>query len=101
MAALRRLVLIVFVAAVVVAAVVFAYANPGTIALDVGVTRLEQVPIGAAFAVAFACGWAVGLVSGALAMLRGANERRRLRRNLRHAEDEVRTLRDTPLHDAD
>jgi uncharacterized membrane protein YciS (DUF1049 family) len=101
LAGLRRIVLITLLAALLLAAVVFAYNNPGTIALDVGVARLEQVPIGTAFAVAFACGWAAGLLSAGMVVLKAANERRRLRRNLRNAENEVRNLRSLSLHDAD
>lgn len=101
MGTLRSIVLFLSLAVVVLAAVVFAYGNPGTMTLDVGVAKLEHVPIGAAFAVAFGCGWAVGLVSASFALLRGANERRRLRKNLRNAETEVRGLRSLPLQDAD
>jgi hypothetical protein len=59
------------------------------------------VPIGTAFAAAFGCGWIMGLLSAGFSMLRGANERRRLKRSLRSAQDEVRSLRDLPLSDAD
>jgi uncharacterized membrane protein YciS (DUF1049 family) len=101
LAALRRIVLIALLAVLLFAAVVFAYSNPGTLTLDVGVARLDGVPIGGAFAVAFALGWAAGLASAALTMLKGANERRRLRRHLRRAENEARDLRGVSLTDAD
>jgi uncharacterized membrane protein YciS (DUF1049 family) len=101
LAALRRIVLIALLATLLLAAVVFAYSNPGTLTLDVGIARLEGVPIGGAFAVAFACGWAAGLASAALTLLKGANERRRLRRHLRRTENEVRNLRTVSLTDAD
>ncbi len=98
---MRGILLVLALAAVVAAAVVFTYGNPGTMSLDVGVARLEHVPIGTAFAAAFGLGWAVGLLSALVAMLTGANERRRLRRSLRRAEAEVRSLRNLPLQDAD
>jgi hypothetical protein len=98
---LRTIVLFLSLAVIVMAVVVFAYGNPGTMSVDVGVARLEHVPIGTAFAAAFGCGWAVGLLSAAPAMLKRAGARRRLRRSLRHSEAEVRDLRSLPLHDAD
>ncbi|HEX5420362.1 MAG TPA: lipopolysaccharide assembly protein LapA domain-containing protein, partial [Gammaproteobacteria bacterium] len=100
MGTVRKMVLILLLAVVVVAVVVFAYGNPGTMSLDVGVAKLQHVPVGTAFAAAFGCGWIMGLFSAALAMLKGAHERRRLKRSLRSAQEEVRSLRDLPLSDA-
>ena len=97
---LRRVVFFALLAIIVLAAAVFAYGNPETISVDIGVTRLENVPASVAFAVAFALGWGFGLVSAALAMLKMAADRRRLRRELRFAEAEVRGLRSFPLQDA-
>ncbi|MBN1240767.1 MAG: hypothetical protein JXB36_19855, partial [Gammaproteobacteria bacterium] len=58
------------------------------------------VPVPVAFTAAFALGWAFGLVTASFVLLRMANDRRRLRRDLRHARAEVRGLRSLPLHDA-
>ena len=100
MATLRRLVFISLLVLLVLAAAVFAYSNPDPITVDVGFMRLERVPSSVAFAAAFAVGWVFGLLSAGLALLRIANERRRLRRDLRFAETEIRGLRSMPLQDA-
>ena len=42
-----------------------------------------------------------GLISAGVALLRLSRERRRLRRELKLAEAEVKSLRSLPLHDAD
>ena len=39
---------------------VFAYSNPQPIAIDIGVTRFEAVPMAVAFAVTLALGWLLG-----------------------------------------
>lgn len=100
MTALRRVLLVALLAVVVLAAVLFAYGNPEPISVDLGFTRLEQVPAAAAFASAFAVGWLFGLICAGLALLKLAADRRRLRRELRFAEAEVRSLRSMPLQDA-
>ena len=81
-------------------AAVFAYTNPEPIDIDIGLTRLEQVSMSIAFAVAFACGWVFGLISAGLALLRTAGEKRRLRKELKYAEAELNSLRGLPLQDA-
>ena len=101
MATLRRLALLALFIVIVLIAAVFAHMNQGTMAVDVGLMRLERVPVPVAFAGAFAFGWGFGLVTAALVMLRLVNDRRRLRRDLRHAKAEVRGLRSLPLRDAD
>jgi hypothetical protein len=101
LATLRR---IVFVAALIVClllAAMFVYGNPQPIDVDLGFVRLERVPTAAAFAVAFGCGWAFGLLSAGLALLRNAGEKRRLRKDLRYAETELSALRATPVNHAD
>jgi uncharacterized integral membrane protein len=99
-ATLRSLVLIALLVLIVLIAAVFAYFNQGTMAVDVGFMRLGDVPVPVAFAAAFAFGWAFGLVTAGLVLLRMANDRRRLRRDLRYAEAEARGLRRLPLQDA-
>ncbi len=82
-------------------AAVFAYNNPEQIAIDVGFARIEGVPVPVAFVVCLAIGWVFGLASAGFAVLRMSRERRRLRRELKLAEAEVKSLRSLPLHDAD
>ena len=101
MTALRRILLIgllVFAAAI---AALFAFNNPDRIAVDIGVARVEDVPASVAFTTAFALGWCFGVASTAFALLRMSAERRRLRKELRFAEAEARSLRSLPLQDAD
>lgn len=86
---------------IVLIAAVFAWNNPGTLDVDIAFTRFENVSVPLAFAVAFAVGWLVGLISAGAAVIRMAGERRRLRRKLRLAEAEVSSLRSLPLQDAD
>jgi H+/Cl- antiporter ClcA len=97
-----RKILYALLAAVLVGAVaVFAYMNPEPLRLDVGFVELESVSL-ALFAVCvFALGWLAGLASAAFALLRSASERRRMQKDLRIAETELRTLRSLPIHDAD
>lgn len=100
MVTLRRLLLAIGFAALVLFAAVFAYSNPGRIDIDVGFAKVEQLSIAAAFAFVFALGWLVGLVTAGIALWRGASERRRLRKDLQYAEAELGTLRRTALPDA-
>ena len=69
---------------------VFAYSNPEPIDVDVGLTRFEQVPMAAAFAIVLAVGWLLGLLSAAIALWRSAGEKRRLKQDLKYAEAELR-----------
>ena len=85
----------------VLIAAVFAWNNPGTLDVDIALTRFENVSVPLAFAVAIAVGWLAGLVSAGAAVVRMAGERRQLRRKLRLAEAEVSSLRSLPLQDAD
>jgi uncharacterized integral membrane protein len=85
----------------VMLAAIFAYNNPDHIAIDLGVIRLESVPVPLAFVFCLAIGWVFGLVTAGIALMRMSSERRRLRRALRLAEAEVKSLRSLPLQDAD
>lgn len=102
MASTLRKILYAVLAAVLIGAVaVFAYMNPEALQIDIGFARLENVSL-ALFAVCvFAFGWLAGVASAAFAILRSAAERRRLQKDLRVAEAELRTLRSLPMHDAD
>jgi lipopolysaccharide assembly protein A len=82
-------------------AAVFAFNNPEPITVDAGFARFERVSMSLAFTVCFAVGWLFGLLSAGFGLLRIIRERRRLRRDLRLAEAELRSLRSLPLNDAD
>ena len=66
---------------------VFAYSNPQPVDIDVGVTRFEQVPMALAFAITLALGWLLGVLSTSVALWRSAGEARRLRQDLKYAEE--------------
>ncbi len=74
--------------------------NPGNVEIDLAFgTVTPSIPV--AFSVMFVVGWAFGLLCTSVFILRLANERRQLRRSLRHSESEVSSLRNLPLTDAD
>jgi uncharacterized integral membrane protein len=100
LATLRRVVFAVLLLFFMLLAAVFAYSNPTPIDIDLGVIRLEQVPMALAFTVVFACGWVFGLLSVGFALLQTAREKRRLQKDLTYAESELTTLRRLPVQDA-
>ena len=53
------------------------------------------------FARVVAAGWLFGLLCAAMVLLKSAGDHRKLRKSLRLAEAEVRTLRSMPIQDAD
>ena len=74
--------------------------NPGSVEVDLAFrTITSTIPI--AFLFLFVMGWAFGLLCASVFILRLLNERRQLRRTLRHTESEVSSLRNLPLTDAD
>lgn len=80
-------------------AVVFAASNPGEIELDfafASVTLQKSL----ALIVFLGLGWLFGLFCAGLLLVKGANEKRQLRKALKLAEAEVRSLRSMPIHDA-
>lgn len=81
-------------------ATVFAALNPGLISLDLAFTETE-VQKSLALTITFGAGWLFGLLSAGLLLLKSFNERRNLRKLLRLAEAEVKTLRSMPMQDAD
>jgi uncharacterized integral membrane protein len=101
LATVRKTVLFLAILFAVLIMAVFAYNNPDRIPVDLGVMRIEGVPVSIAFVVCLALGWVFGLISAGVALLRMSGERRRLRRDLKLAEAEVKSLRSLPLHDAD
>lgn len=98
---MRRIAFVLALIVFMLAAAVFAYSNPQPIAVDVGFARFEQVSLAVAFAVVFACGWLFGLLSAGLALWRNAADKRRLRRDLRHAEAELSSVRALPASGGD
>ena len=97
---LRNLVLPLLFFAILLLAVVFAALNPGPISVDLGFAE-KQMQKSLALTLAFAAGWLFGMLSLGLVLLRLWQERRRLRKSLRLAEAEVRTLRSLPVEHAD
>lgn len=82
----------VFVAAVALAAF-FTWLNPGEIRLDLGWTARE-VPLGLAFVLVLAAGWALGILSAMLWVARISSDRRRLRSELKNAAATGLAVRD-------
>ena len=101
MTVLRRTVLLVTLVVLVLIGAIFAANNAQPISIDVGWVKLDGVSMAMAFAAAFALGWAFGLLCAGAALLKMISDRRKLRRDLKYAETELRTLRSLPLHDAD
>lgn len=100
MAKLRAILLAVALTVFVLLAAMFAYLNPQPVDVDIGVARLQGVSMAVAFIIVFACGWAFGVLSATVALLKGAGERRRLRKDLRYIEAQLASLRETASQDA-
>jgi len=97
---LRKILVVALVVAVLLITIVFSAGNPGLIDLDLAFQKVE-IQKSLAFILAFGFGWAFGLFCAILLVLRFVKERRKLRKSLRLAEAEVKTLRSMPLQDAD
>ena len=97
---LKRVGLVLLIILIFALMVIFTAGNPGEINLRLLHFELSA-PVSLAFTVAFAIGWLFGIVCMGLYALKIANERRMLRRNLRMSEDEISSLRNLPLSDAD
>jgi len=95
----RYVLFIVFLIAVFTVAVVFAAINPAPVKLDIAFTTIE-IQTSLALLAFLGVGWLFGLLSSALLLLKFLNERRQLRKALRLAEAEVKSLRSMPVHDA-
>lgn len=97
---IRRIVTALLVIAALVLAFTFASFNTEPIEVNLlfGVYELPKslVIIGAVI-----FGAVIGLLGALVFAVRGARERRRLRKSLRSAEAEVSSLRSLPLNDAD
>jgi len=101
LATLRKVLLVLLVLFFAALAATFAYLNPGQIDLNLAFVQLDGVAKPLAFAVTFALGWLFGLACAGSALVKHANVRRRMRRDLNAAESEVSSLRSLPLKDAD
>ena len=97
---LRTIAYLLLLVLVLVLVVVFAALNPGPMSLDLAFGTYEMQK-SLAMTLAFAGGWVFGLLCAGIVLLRGYTERRRVSRQLRMAEEEVRALRSLPIQDAD
>ena len=100
MTILKRIALALLIVLIFTAMIVFTAGNPGELSLKLLHWEITS-PISLAFTGAFAVGWLFGVICMGLYALKVANERRVLRRNLRMSENEVSSLRNLPLDDAD
>ena len=96
---LRTFTLVLVFAAVLLMAALFVWLNPGRVEVDLAFLVWE-LPKSVAFLLFFAAGVLFGVLCSSAALLRLAQQRRRLRRSVRHAESEVKNLRGLPMHDA-
>jgi len=94
------LIFVVLLLVVLLLATIFAALNPGMIDLDYafGETEIQK---SLALTLAFGVGWLFGLLCTGIVLMKTINERRKLRKSLRLAEAEVKTLRSMPIQDAD
>ncbi len=84
---------------VVLASAMFANKNPGTIELDLIVRKFEVVTA-LAFTLTLILGWFLGIATASLYLLKSANEKRKLKKNIKLAEVELKNLRSLPMQDA-
>lgn len=97
---LKRIGLLILVVAIVVVMVTFTANNTGMVEIDLAFTKVTtSIPL--AFTVTFALGWLFGILCLGFYALKLINERRVLRRSLQMTENEVSSLRNLPLSDAD
>ena len=96
----RKIGVVFLVLLVFVVMIWFTSLNPGVVSIDLAFGTVEPT-ISLALAVTFVLGWAFGILSLSLYVLRLLNERRRLRNELRSSESEVKSLRSLPIADAD
>jgi putative membrane protein len=97
---IRNLLIFLVVITAMALAVVFAALNPGTVQLDLAFFEME-LQKSLAFILSFGIGALFGMVCALLMLLKLLNDRRSLRKALKLAETEVRSLREMPLNDAE
>ena len=97
---LKRIGLAILIVIIVVIMATFTANNTGMIDIDLAFAEVTtSIPL--AFTVTFALGWLFGILCLGFFALKLVNERRILRRSLRMSENEVTSLRNLPLSDAD
>ena len=97
---LKRIGLALLIILIVIVMATFTANNTGMIDIDLAFARVTtSIPL--AFTVTFAIGWLFGILCLGFYALKLVNERRILRRSLRMTENEVSSLRNLPLSDAD
>ena len=96
---IRGIIFVVMAILVVLASAMFAHKNPGTVEVDLIVHQFEVVK-SVAFTVTLALGWLLGLATASLYLLKSVNEKRKLRKNIKMAEVELKNLRSLPMQDA-
>ena len=97
---IRRIAIVLLIAVIFIAMLVFTYHNKGDVTVDLLFAEVTS-PLSTAFTVTFALGWLFGVISMGLYTLRLLRDRRTLRRSLTVTEQEVSSLRNLPLADAD
>jgi uncharacterized membrane protein YciS (DUF1049 family) len=98
MSKLRAVFLLFAIAVAVLIASAFAWLNPQSVTVDIGLAVVET-RIAYAFIVTFALGWAFGLLATLGWLLRLASQNRRQQRATRLAEAELENLRKLPVTD--
>lgn len=96
---LRYVVFFIIVLIVFMAAVVFAAINPEPMTLDLAFTQIEM-QTSLALISFLAAGWAFGMLCAGFLLLKLLGERRQLKKSVQLAEAEVRSLRSMPMQDA-
>ena len=95
----RTILIFLAVLAALFGAAAFAWLNPTSMTLDLGV-GVYDIPVSYALIGSLAVGWLLGLLTSAAWMMRMARERRRLVRSVRRAESEVEAISKLPIQDA-
>ncbi|MEL7285473.1 MAG: LapA family protein [Pseudomonadota bacterium] len=96
---IRRILTLVILISVLIAAAVFASVNTDVIVVDFLFDQYE-LPQSIVIIGALIVGTLIGLLSASIFVVRFMTERRKLRKALRNAETEISSLRSLPLHDA-
>jgi putative membrane protein len=97
---LKRIGLVLLIVLIFVAMIVFTVGNPGDVSIKLLHWEISR-PLSLVLTVVFAIGWLFGVICMGLYAFKISNERRMLRRSLRMSENEVSSLRNLPLSDAD
>lgn len=96
---IRGIMFVIVAIVVVLASAMFAHKNPGTVEVDLIVHQFEVVKA-VAFTITLALGWLLGISTASLYLLKSVNEKRKLRKNIKMAEVELKNLRSLPMQDA-